>query len=87
MHRVDCEHPFLDPEWQPTWVYEGREPSFSPKRGILRYRQGKRSPFANIPAVDCLQLRYNEGIGSNRDLKLCFAGERTQTDHLFRSDR
>ena len=68
----------MDPDWQPTWVDEGREPGFSRNQSQSTDRKGKRSLFGEIPGMDCLQLEYNEGMGTNRDLKICFAGERTQ---------
>jgi Domain of unknown function (DUF4470) len=66
------------PDWQPAWVDEGREPNFTRNPSSPIDRMGKRSLFGKVTGVDCLQLRYNEGIGTNRDLKLCFAGERRQ---------
>jgi hypothetical protein len=68
----------MDLDWQPTWVDEGREPNFSRNHSLSTDRMGKRSLFGKVPGIDCLQLCYNEGIGTNRDLKLCFAGERSQ---------
>lgn len=72
-HRVDCEHPLMDPDWQPTWVDEGREPNFSRNYSPSSDRTGRRSLFGKVPSIDCLQLCYNEGKETNCDFKLCFA--------------
>ncbi|KAF9461057.1 hypothetical protein BDZ94DRAFT_855912 [Collybia nuda] len=67
-HRIDCENPLLDPNWQPAWVYEARDPHF----GLTPAGLDCARASGIFPAVDHLQLAYNEGLGESHDFKLCF---------------
>lgn len=75
-HRSDCAHPYLKADWQPRWVTEGRQPSFaSPPVNPSTHSSNRL--WGGVPAVDCLQMAYNEGWGGDveeKDVKLCFAG-------------
>ncbi|TFK68751.1 hypothetical protein BDN72DRAFT_654328 [Pluteus cervinus] len=72
-HRLVCEHPLLNPDWQPAWIGEARKPTFLIH---LSYRPPSQRPveslWGNIPGFDCLQLKFNEGLDPRRNFKLCF---------------
>ncbi|KAF8074569.1 hypothetical protein FPV67DRAFT_1605325 [Lyophyllum atratum] len=71
-HRLDCENPLLDEDWQPGWIREDREPRFNV---VEDSNAGHHRVRSEIPASDCLQLSYNETEKEavNRNFKLCFA--------------
>ncbi|KAG6839948.1 hypothetical protein C0991_010143 [Blastosporella zonata] len=54
----------LDPNWQPRWIQEVREPRFHTS-----------TCSSELPASDCLRLSHNETErdAMYRDFKLCFA--------------
>ncbi|KAJ7233102.1 hypothetical protein C8J57DRAFT_1196085 [Mycena rebaudengoi] len=73
-HRAQCTHKYLDDGWQPSWITEGRDPTFlSP----AIYSTPVTCDFWGVlPAMDCLQLSNNEGKYGSEDLpglKLCFS--------------
>ena len=72
-HRLDCEHPYLDSQWEPEWVVRNREPLFSTCCTLPP--SSSSDPFKNpgYPAYDCLQLQRNEVL-ANRDYKICIVG-------------
>ncbi|KAJ7066768.1 hypothetical protein B0H15DRAFT_925988 [Mycena belliarum] len=77
-HRPRCTHRYLDATWQPSWVTEGRDPTFLyPSYTLTLFRQSVDF-WGDLPAMDCLQLPTNEEINGPEplgDLKLCFAGK------------
>ncbi|RDB18739.1 hypothetical protein Hypma_014684 [Hypsizygus marmoreus] len=82
-HKSDCKDPIRSKDWTPGWVREEREPTFISGSGAgpdkdWAKRLQKEEPLAiglhlwgNIPAMDILNLRKNEG-SSRRDLSLAF---------------
>ncbi|KAJ6617047.1 hypothetical protein B0H10DRAFT_1798265 [Mycena sp. CBHHK59/15] len=74
-HRSRCAHPYLEETWQPSWVIEGRDPTF-----LYRQEPSTYLPTFNfwgdVPAMDYLQLSSNEALDYSEywpDIKLCFA--------------
>ena len=76
-HRVDCEHPFVDPKWQPNWVVEGRAPLFyRPKSRTVSPAQEIPRLWGRFPAYDCIQMGRNEGLAcKDYNFKICLAGK------------
>lgn len=76
-HRSSCTHPYLSDTWQPSWVTEGRDPTFLYPSNLVTLFRPTVDFWGDLPAMDCLQLPSNEGDDpySLPDLKLCFAGE------------
>lgn len=75
-HRPDCRSDLLKESWQPGWAREGRKPAFMDS-GIAPFVSFGRNKYlwGNIPAVDILQLKANEGEGYEGPLGLLFAGK------------
>ncbi|KAJ6580854.1 hypothetical protein B0H19DRAFT_1369334 [Mycena capillaripes] len=60
-HRSRCTHRYLSETWQPTWVTEGRDPTFLyPSFSLTLYRPSVDF-WGDLPAMDCLKLSTNEG--------------------------
>ncbi|KAJ7114112.1 hypothetical protein C8R44DRAFT_231191 [Mycena epipterygia] len=77
-HKKECNHPYISPSWQPTWVKDKRSPAFYNKTddGPTHTVFGTFGNYlwGNVPAIDCLQLARNEGqLVASMDLKFCFA--------------
>ncbi|KAF8993752.1 hypothetical protein BDQ17DRAFT_1252430 [Cyathus striatus] len=80
-HKLDCEHAYFDDNWKPSWVIEGRKPSFflpaatvtpTPTSAPVSMTSHTRL-WGDVPAYDILQLNHNEGLNSERsDFKVCF---------------
>ncbi|KAK1226941.1 hypothetical protein PQX77_010074 [Marasmius sp. AFHP31] len=74
-HRSStCANPYLDKNWQPSWIVEHREPRFL---ASLSWSHNLVHTTANpphvYPALDILRLPYNEGEGAKKqDFKVCF---------------
>ncbi|KAI0849407.1 hypothetical protein F5Y00DRAFT_269392 [Daldinia vernicosa] len=69
IHRKDCRSMN---SWQPSWVKEGRIPTFLssiPKH--VPYGPNKY-PWGNVPAFDVIQLKHNEGVDFQNPLNLLF---------------
>ncbi|KAJ7498077.1 hypothetical protein B0H11DRAFT_1715329 [Mycena galericulata] len=72
-HRSQCTHPYLRETWQPSWVTEGRDPTFLYTSNILTLYRPSIDFWGDLPAMDCLQLATNEGMDDLKplgDLKL-----------------
>ncbi|KAJ7863191.1 hypothetical protein B0H13DRAFT_2070916 [Mycena leptocephala] len=75
-HRSRCTHRYLSETWQPTWVAEGRDPTFLYPSNVVTLYRPTVDFWGDLPAMDCLQLSSNEGSNDLEplpDLKLCFA--------------
>ncbi|KAJ6568386.1 hypothetical protein DFH09DRAFT_918084 [Mycena vulgaris] len=75
-HRSRCTHPYLSETWQPSWVTEGRDPTFLYPSSSMTLFRPSVDFWGDLPAMDCLQLPTNEGMDEFEplgDLKLCFA--------------
>ncbi|KAJ7483326.1 hypothetical protein FB451DRAFT_1439130 [Mycena latifolia] len=60
-HRSRCTHPYLSETWQPSWVTDGRDPSFLYPSNTLTLFRPSVDFWGDLPAIDCLQLPTNEG--------------------------
>ncbi|THU96978.1 hypothetical protein K435DRAFT_722257 [Dendrothele bispora CBS 962.96] len=76
-HKRDCKHTLKSKDWRPRWVLERRSPDFivknnSGNKGMV-FGMG-RSLWGNMPALDILNLKDNEGISqaANQDFSLAF---------------
>ncbi|KAI9875688.1 MAG: hypothetical protein M1830_008116 [Pleopsidium flavum] len=62
--------------WRPSWDVEGRKPAFisaeGPAIGVTPHG-GKKYLWGNVPALDVLNLKQNEGVDVARDFRLLFA--------------
>ncbi|KAF9054677.1 hypothetical protein BJ165DRAFT_1600792 [Panaeolus papilionaceus] len=72
-HRIDCEGPLIQSDWQPDWVAQKRKPIFSVPRTLI---PSSTSPdvFKNPGYIsyDCLRLHLNEGSqAAEQNFKLC----------------
>ncbi|TVY19932.1 hypothetical protein LARI1_G002648 [Lachnellula arida] len=80
LHKVDCKSPLMKPTWKPAWETQNRSPDFmmsertvygkredQVKHGIQKYLWG------NVPAMDILNCKQNEGESLPEDLRLLFA--------------
>ncbi|KAL8375616.1 hypothetical protein RB595_006946 [Gaeumannomyces hyphopodioides] len=71
-HKKDCESEVLKMTWKPIWIRQRRQPTFvseddSPTiLGTFKYLWG------NVPAIDIVKLRENEGVDFKGDLCLLF---------------
>lgn len=81
IHKADCNSAIAKPPWEPDWVAERRKPACSGDRvasyalfGSKKYLRG------NLPAIDILQLRANEGLRYSKPLNLLFAGRFISTE-------
>jgi hypothetical protein len=84
-HRKDCRAPWIKESWKPRWEQENRVPAFigpgeqdiEPEAGLAWFGS-KQYLWGNMPAVDILNLKENEGVNGVRDYALLFAGKLTQ---------
>ncbi|KAL8320374.1 hypothetical protein RB597_006899 [Gaeumannomyces tritici] len=71
-HKKDCESELLKVTWKPIWTRERRQPTFVSEDdnptmvGTFKYLWG------NVPAIDIVKLRENEGVDFKGDLCLLF---------------
>ncbi|THV03786.1 hypothetical protein K435DRAFT_962274 [Dendrothele bispora CBS 962.96] len=79
-HKLDCKHKLKSQDWRPRWVLERRSPSFIAEKNSgwskgMIFGMG-RALWGNMPALDVLNLKHNEGISqaANQDLSLAFVG-------------
>ncbi|KAF5316696.1 hypothetical protein D9619_006506 [Psilocybe cf. subviscida] len=71
-HRLDCEHPYMNPRWQPDWVNENRRPHLSDVAFLAASSSGNVYKNPGLASYDCLRIESNEGVnGLPRNLKLC----------------
>lgn len=72
-HKNDCENDITKSDWIPNWFAEDRTPEFIKEGTIVhpltRRMSREACSWGNSPAMDVLDLNYNEGEESNRDLK------------------
>ncbi|KAH0826539.1 hypothetical protein J3R83DRAFT_4892 [Lanmaoa asiatica] len=80
--RADCKDPIRSSNWKPSWIAEGREPSFLLKSDMSTAEEFANrfqdrlsigaSLWGNVPAMDILNLSNNEK-DLKRNLSLMFA--------------
>ncbi|KIW63760.1 hypothetical protein PV04_08738 [Phialophora macrospora] len=72
--RPPEKSPYLKETWKPAWAKEGRQPTFIGSDGPdLAAFGGKQYLWGNMPALDVLNLKQNEGLDETRDYSLLFA--------------
>ena len=77
IHKSDCRSPLMESTWKPAWEVEKRKPSFigNDDSASLMTSHGQRKYlWGNVPAIDILNLKQNEGVDVSADLRLLFAG-------------
>ncbi|KAF8884050.1 hypothetical protein CPB84DRAFT_1817000 [Gymnopilus junonius] len=75
-HRLDCQHPYANPQWDPEWIVENRHPLTSESKFLPSSSAVDVYKNTGYPPYDLLQLRCNEGLreeGLSRDYKICMA--------------
>lgn len=78
MHKPDCESPLRSESWLPRWAVEDRQPTWLVEHGSNAGNVQQASVkylWGNMPALNVLNLRSNEGESFSEDIKLLFAGE------------
>ncbi|KAF1812296.1 hypothetical protein P152DRAFT_487845 [Eremomyces bilateralis CBS 781.70] len=73
-HKKDCKSPMMKPTWTPSWHIENRTPTFI-NNNAQPYTSfgGGKYLWGNVPAIDVLALKNNEGLEYGKDLSLLFA--------------
>ena len=82
VHKRDCRSPLMKNTWRPAWDVEGRQPAFITDKGQTvgqnPYGQtpygGQKYLWGNVPALDLLNIKQNEGSEFTGDIRLLFAG-------------
>ncbi|EJT69198.1 hypothetical protein GGTG_13307 [Gaeumannomyces tritici R3-111a-1] len=70
-HKKDCESDLLKADWKPVWIRQHRMPTFLSDEGPkMEYFGTFKYLWGNIPAVDIVKLRENEGVRFERNLDL-----------------
>ncbi|KAJ7777158.1 hypothetical protein B0H16DRAFT_1302211 [Mycena metata] len=72
-HRYRCTHRYLRESWEPSWVFEGRDPTFLHPSDSMTLFRPSVDFWGDLPAIDCLQLSSSEGTDDLEpvgDLKL-----------------
>lgn len=82
LHKKDCKNPLKSASWSPAWVQQMRFPSFIggdvPQPGMEPYLLSQIGMgvilWGNIAAIDVINAKHNEGVGSirNKDLSIAF---------------
>ncbi|KAF1928848.1 uncharacterized protein M421DRAFT_61946 [Didymella exigua CBS 183.55] len=74
LHKVTCKSELMKTSWKPEWHRNHRIPVFISDRTPLAMFGTKKYLWGNMPALDILNLKDNEGdTDLNRDLALLFA--------------
>jgi len=75
-HKKDCKSAFVKDTWRPKWFWERRDPSFiSYNDGVVQVPHGaNKYLWGNVPAVDIVKLKDNEGVHHGEALDILFAG-------------
>lgn len=71
LHHYLCDSPINNAFWAPIWKHENRAPAYSGKEELIDGT--KVFLWGNMPAIDVLKLRENEGVTWHKDLHLLFA--------------
>ncbi|RMZ42089.1 hypothetical protein AFCA_006832 [Aspergillus flavus] len=77
VHKFDCKSRIRKPDWRPAWEVENRVPHFidstDEEHTPVSMHGGSKYLWGNIPALDLLQLKDNEGEDYSQDLSLLLA--------------
>lgn len=76
-HKIDGKSFISKPSWRPAWDHENRDLwAKGPSRSNTHNPHGGEAYlWGNVPAIDVLRLRDNEGVTYNEDIELLFAGQ------------
>ncbi|KAK0390795.1 hypothetical protein NLU13_0298 [Sarocladium strictum] len=74
IHVEDCAHGLTQTTWFPKWFAENRIPVFIKDREVV-HPLTRRVPriiysWGNMPAIDLLDVEFNEGIETQRHLRI-----------------
>ncbi|KAI1653498.1 hypothetical protein F4813DRAFT_374473 [Daldinia decipiens] len=69
IHREDCKS---INNWQPSWVEENRVPAFMGSSHTHESYGPNKYLWGNVPAIDVIQLKDNEGVDFKNPLNLLF---------------
>ncbi|KAL8816065.1 MAG: hypothetical protein Q9223_004868 [Gallowayella weberi] len=84
IHKLDCKSDLGKESRKPTWIREGREPTFIGKDGPLLATFGHRTYlWGNIPAINVLNVGNNEGQAYGEDLSLLFAASGDPRNFIY----
>ncbi|GAB1193899.1 hypothetical protein APSETT444_003135 [Aspergillus pseudonomiae] len=77
VHKLDCKNPIRKAAWRPAWEVENRVPHFiddsDEEHAPVAMHGGSKYLWGNVPALDLLQLKNNEGEAYSQDLSLLLA--------------
>ncbi|KAH6635040.1 hypothetical protein B0J18DRAFT_417793 [Chaetomium sp. MPI-SDFR-AT-0129] len=73
VHKTDCKSPLSSTSWKPGWEAENRTPSFVGDNDGPSNFGGMKYYWGNVPALDVLKLRENEGAGHEKHLRILCA--------------
>ncbi|EED17851.1 conserved hypothetical protein [Talaromyces stipitatus ATCC 10500] len=78
IHKLDCTNHIRKSSWKPAWEIERRKPAFindldDSGTASMAIHGANKYLWGNVPAIDLLQLKENEGSNTNQDLCLLFA--------------
>ncbi|KAI0111207.1 hypothetical protein GGR51DRAFT_569241 [Nemania sp. FL0031] len=87
-HRKDCKSPFMKQTWEPRWMVQNRTPAFvgGPQQGWFGTQQYFGTPkylWGNVPAIDIVQLRRNEGVDFEGPISMLFAASGDIRNAIF----
>ncbi|PGH12477.1 hypothetical protein AJ79_04221 [Helicocarpus griseus UAMH5409] len=66
IHKLDCKSDLRKPKWRPSWMIEKRTPqfvSYDCEAQNESFYDGQKNMWGNVPALDLLRLKDNEGLG------------------------
>ena len=82
-HKLDCQSPLIKenwrPQWEQRWETQRRQPDFIGERGPQSFGMQKYL-WGNMPAIDVLNMKENEGSDFKGPINLLFAGELLEAD-------
>ncbi|PPQ69595.1 hypothetical protein CVT26_001583 [Gymnopilus dilepis] len=67
-HRLDCQHPYANPKWEPEWITQNRQPLLSDSKFLPSSSSTDVYKNNGYPAYDLLQLERNEAAPDLRNL-------------------
>ena len=76
-HKKVCKSSLSKTSWRPQWDLEEREPAWASGPASQNWHNPygeTKYLWGNVPAIDVLKLKQNEGQGYQQRLSLLFAG-------------
>jgi len=77
-HKKTCKSSLRKTNWRPLWDLNGREPAWASGTASRNWHNtygNNKCLWGNVPAIDVLQLKQNEGHHYHQCLALLFAGK------------